>query len=248
MRFGADLIAMTRDGFIPLTRVLPLGRLSDQVAFSDKIDGAVLQAVNDHSARDGWEAVLYSRGPMLIFNIPQASGFVQYVMNTRSKAWCRFTGMDATTWGMFDNDLYFGTADGKIMKALEGQDDNTAEIAADGMQAFSTFEEGGVQKKYSAARPLFTSGADLAIGLNISVDYEIVAGVPATTTLTSEAPVWDVAVWDVAAFATETPKSAWKGIEGIGYAVAMRYRIETNGQDVSWNGSNIGYERLEAFY
>lgn len=248
VRMGSDLVVMTRDGFKPLTRVLPFGRLSDQVNFSDKIDGAVVMAINDHSARDGWEAVLFSRGPMLIFNIPQASGFVQYVMNTSSQAWCRFTGWDATTWGMFNNDLFFGTVGGKVFQASTGNDDDGADIAADGLQAFSVFDEGGVQKRFTALRPLFTSGAELSIGMNLSIDYNITAGIPGTTTLAADVPVWDIAVWDVAAFAQETAKLAWNTVEGIGYAAAVRYRIETSGQDVSWNGTNIVYERLEAFY
>ena len=88
----------------------------------------------------------------------------------------------------------------------------------------------------------------LSLGVNLSVDYEIQAGVASSTTLDSDAPVWDAAVWDVAVWGTETSKATWVTVLGIGYAGALRVKFDTSGQDVSWNGFNLGYERLEAFY
>lgn len=170
-------------------------------------------------------------------------------MNSRTGAWCRFTGQASTTWGTFNNDIYFGTADGKIFKADTGQDDDGATIATDGQQAFSSLGSPGVNKRFVAARPIIQSGAELGIGVTLNVDYDIKAGVSSPTVLGSDAPVWDVAVWNVAVFGQTTSATKWTTVTGEGFAAGLRLGIETSGQDVSWQASQLVFEPLQgAFY
>jgi hypothetical protein len=53
---------------------------------------------------------MYPKAGWLLINVPVANNttYHQYVVNTITGAACKFTGMNASTWGMYNNNLYFG--------------------------------------------------------------------------------------------------------------------------------------------
>jgi hypothetical protein len=55
MRIGADLIIMTRSGFVPLSKVLLQGLYVNKAAISNKIEPAINAAVNTYGSNYGWD-------------------------------------------------------------------------------------------------------------------------------------------------------------------------------------------------
>ena len=115
LKTGGDLIIATIDDYVSLSGVLRTG----QVGNASKLSGAVTVAATDSGQGSfGWQATLYRKGNMILFNVPESSGtYKQHVINTLTGAACRFTDMDANCWGIYNGDLYFGSSGGIVYKA-----------------------------------------------------------------------------------------------------------------------------------
>ena len=173
LKFGGDLIVMTRDGYAPLGRILKQGRIGDVGAISDKISPAVISAAQSFSANYGWQPVLYPRGNRIIFNVPVSTvTFHQHVVNTVTGAWCRFTGFNGSSWGTFNNDLYFGGIDGKVYQADNGRDDNGSDIIADAQTAFDYMGSPGMLKDCVGLSPVIAAGGSINFGIAAQADFK----------------------------------------------------------------------------
>ena len=127
VKLGGDLVIITGDGFLPLLQFIRGGREQTDLAISDPIAPSVAEAVRDGVDPDGgtlfgWQAELHTPSKWLLFNVPLPGfeRFEQYVMNIQTKAWCRFTGMNARCWTSTRDGLFFGDAEGKVMRADVG--------------------------------------------------------------------------------------------------------------------------------
>lgn len=245
-QYGSDVIAITRDGFLPLTQVLPFGRSQGtKLTLSDKISGAVSEAITSYAGNAGWQSIVYPKGDQLIFNIPRsATVFDQYVMNLVTRAWCKFTGIASASWGLFNDHLYFGGVDGKVYKADSGNSDNGSAIVADGQTAWNFFRHPGQLKNFTMARIIFGAVSDPGAQMAVGVDFDI--SIPTATVATAAVQagaIWDQGIWDQAIWggAQQTVKG-WQAITGLGYAASLRLRASVTSQDLSWRSSNIIYK------
>lgn len=245
-RVGSDLVVITRDGYVPLTQVLSLGRVRDDATLSDKISGMVGEAVRDFGGNDGWEVTLYPDRAMLIFNVPTGTGvFHQHVMNTRTRAWGRFKGMNGYTFVLFNDALYFGAANGCIYRAYDGTSDNGEPVAARGRTAFSYFGDRGRIKRWTAARPILQATGQLTYSLALATDYD--DDVIASTVTAPESgvtqPEWEAAVWDEDVWGGGfTAFRSWQSVSGIGYAASLALNVETASHAVRWHSTSYTYE------
>ena len=245
-KVGSDLICITTDGFVPLTRFFQFGRgLSDKQALSDKISKAASQAVSSYGNNNGWDILLYPKSDMLIFNVPRtALAFDQYVMNTKTLAWCRFRDQPAHSWSLLNDHAYFGGTDGVVYKADDGDSDNGTAITSDAQVAWNYFGNRAQQKRFTGLRPVFQAPNEPTISLNLGVDFQ--SQVP-TNQLTvpsfASSATWDVDTWDNAIWggAVKTVRG-WQSVTGIGYAASLRLRLSSDSQQVEWLSSNYAFE------
>jgi hypothetical protein len=236
---GADLVAMTMDGFVPMTQVLPFGRSRDERAIlSDKIRGAVNAAVKSYKGNAHWQIQLYPLGDMLIFNIPVTGTTAeQYVMNTTTGSWAKFKNMNARCWALLSDDLYFGGEDGKIYQADTGTDDAGSAIPANGATAWNYFGDRGRQKQFTAARPNFTADGTLTLSTVLNVDF-VEKDVAHTVTSLSTGPIWDAVIWDEEIWGGALGGvNTWQSIMNIGYAASLRVEVSTSTLEVHWNST-----------
>src|SRR5574344_616328 len=69
--YQGDVVIISEDGYIPLSKALPLERAnSSQVSFSDAIRGLVLDRTAKYANHKGWQGIIYGRGGYGIFNVP----------------------------------------------------------------------------------------------------------------------------------------------------------------------------------
>lgn len=245
VKVGGDLAVITRQGYLPLSKALPLGGLAQRAAISDKIQPAVVKATTDFAANYGWHALLYPRGNMLIFNVPVASNtFHQHVMNTATKAWCRFKGMNGIVWVVFDDRLYYGgSGDGTVYLADDGQDDAGENIEGDARQAYSYLGRPSVRKRITAMRPVIAGSGDISISIKAETDFRQTYQAFGVYTITP-AKWEDVSVnwedwtdiWDEPAIAR-----TWLSTSGIGYNVAARIKVQTK-EIVQWLSTLYMYQ------
>ena len=173
VKFAGDLIVMTKEGYQPLKRILNIGSVGEVGSISDQISGAVIEAARDFDANTGWQAILYPRGNKLLFNVPVSDmTFHQHVVNTLTGAWTRFTGWGSRSWGLFNDELYFGGTDGTVSKADTGTTDNGTAIAARSVGAFDYLDQPSQKKSVAALNPVLSSAGTINFGIQAHADFE----------------------------------------------------------------------------
>jgi hypothetical protein len=240
---GSDLLLISKDGFVPLSTAMGNGRATGRLALSDKIRNAVSDATRDYGSNFGWQAILYPRGQMALFNIPTVEGETaeQYVANTGTGAWCQFTGMNANCWAIFNENLYFGGATA-VYKADTGFSDNGENIDADVQQSSTSLGYSGL-KAFKMLRPVLTTDGRLTVALIVNIDDETRSPVTAPSFTAPQGAAWNTTPWDTTPWNTgPTLAKDWVSVDGIGYRGAIRMRLTSNEFEVAWNSTDWIFE------
>ncbi len=245
-KFAGDLLLITQDGIVPLAGALQSSRLDPRINVTDKIYYAVSQAADLYNNEFGWQIHYYAKQNMLIFNIPVIGGQQQYVMHNITKAWASFSGINATCFEVYDENMYFG-GNGYVGKFWDGLSDNDQNIKASCQQAYSYFDARGQLKRFTMVRPiLFTDNGNPAVLCGINTDFETQNNIGQVTfnpALVSVG-VWDTSLWDDAEWGGgNTISKNWQGVTGIGYAAGIILNIASQDIDVRWASTDYVMER-----
>lgn len=240
-RYGADVLLITIQGVFPLSEVLSVDTSqAKRVAITERISAAMTIAASAYRDNFGWEIVVYPKGTRLILNVPtsETATAVQYAMNTLTGAWCEFEGMNANTWIVYDDNLYFGGNDGSVYKADTGSADIDTPITAVGQCAYSAMGSANV-KQWKLIKPLITTASANRPAIGVSTDFtetDTLSQPPAA--VASGGATWDSARWDVGSWGgAEQNISDWVGVVGIGTFGSIKFRAQTG---VSAGGSAWG--------
>lgn len=244
VKVGGDQIIMTVDDWSPLSGLLAAGFQMQQSALSNKISQIQGDAATLYLGRFGWEAVHYPNGSRIIFNVPVFEGTkqIQYVFNTVNGTWSSWSGINASTFAIYKDHLYFGSNDSRVFKADDGLSDNGAVIHADIQMAFSDLGAPGVYKTNAMVRPIFQADATVSFTMVANVDYQINLPVGSITTTGASVTLWNPdswAAWDEwnSAAAAQT---SWYGASAGGFTVGPRMIM--NSKDI--NFTLMGFDIL----
>lgn len=245
IKAGSELIIITVDGIAPLSRLLRTARTDERANLTDKISGAFEAAARDYGANFGWQGILYPRGNKVLFNIPTVAGSAshQYVANTTTGAWCRFTGWNAFSWAVFNDELYMGGA-GVVDKADTGLSDKGANIETEAKTAFTYLGQRGRTKKFNMVRPNFITDGGIEPALTVNVDFEDTPPTGVASFTPGEGAEWDVADWDEADWGSSgQPVVDWIPVAGTGYAAAIYLRTASNANVIEWSSTDWLWEQ-----
>lgn len=232
-RFGTEVVLITVDGFVPLSKVLMVDRSSGANALSNKIDGAARLAIAGNPNTFGWQAMLYPTGNKLFVNVPTAENATsyQFVMNTITGAWCRYQGWNANVFETVQDSLYFGGNDGTVYQAEYGTDDNGSAIYGQMIPAFNYFGDRVKRKRFVQVRPTIIGLSDANVLMELVTDLNI--GNSARTASLSSAsglPLWDISAWDVTRWSPSSYAiSQWQMVSGIAFAASVRLQVNCKG-------------------
>ena len=242
-QFAGDALILTEDGVVSMLQMMRMDRSQEgMVALTRKIAPAFQDASRSQGSTWGWQAVTYPSLSLAIINVPDSSTvFRQYVMNTTSGAWCEFTGLNAYSWSLLGEDLYFGGAAG-VYKFGRVYSDNGSAIDGAIKMAFSPLKAQRV-KRFTAMRALLQSSGDPQARVGINVDYED-AEPTDIVSVSQTGAVWDTALWDEATWGGETSQinRYWQVIGDVGVVVAPRVSTQTTGLEVRLLGVDLMYE------
>lgn len=242
VKYGGDVVVITDLGYFPVSSAFQGVNL--QSAISDKISKAVRTAVSNYKSNYGWQAIYYPNGHWLVFNIPVTTNITyhQHVMNTITGAWCRFTGMNARCWGMYNGDLYFG-GNGSVYQANSGASDNSSDIEAIGQPAYTYLGNRAKRKVMSALQPVFSTDGNLNFSLSLGTDFSTPSTLSPQRSAEAAGATWGTAVWNTAEWAGGLSIiNDWRITPGIGYNVSPRLAITVNGLDVRWYSTQYMYK------
>jgi hypothetical protein len=234
---GADLLIITDEGVVPCSTVLSIDRSqSERVALTQQINKAFNDYVRDYGSLFGWEPFIYPRRTMLLFNVPTSSSTAdQIAFNTITRAPCKFTGIPAVSWGLRNNDAYFGSSNGTVYKFDTGPSDAGTNINTDALQAFSYFGSTGNNKAFKLVRPTFEADGTPAIAVEMNTDFRVFPPSSVPTSLGGAGGLWDTAIWDTDTWGGAADiYDGWLGVRGIGRSGALRIRTASNSLTASW--------------
>ena len=233
IKYRGDVLLLCQDGVFPLSKILIGAQTEPEEAVTWKINQAMAEVSNDHRSKYGWEIVHYPRGHQLFLNIPikEGSEQEQYVMNTITGAWGRFTGIEANCWGLINRQLYFGT-NGEVVKFGRelGDDgdifaDNSTNIDGDLQTAFSYFKDRGRLKQFKSMRANFLLSGEISSLFGINVDFDDAALGGSISFSPAAGNLWDAAtaLWDTALWSSGvSPSGDWLTVTAVGTAAAAR--------------------------
>ena len=204
---------------------------------ASKLSGAIELAGPTYRANTGWQTVYYPIRNMLIFNIPiSATQFEQYVLNTETGAPARFTNQNARAFGVFNDGLYFGTTDGKVMQADTGSDDDDANIEGDARQAWSDLGLPS-NKKVEAYRFVMSGTSSFEAGGAIAYDFTN-ANVNRRVTTGGSGTPWG-SPWGSSWSSGTGVKQNWQIATGYGQVVSPQLSIGVEGERPVWYRTDL---------
>lgn len=242
-KYAGDLTIMCQDGLMSMSKALMSTRVNSKEAFTDKIQHVISSYVTSYGANFGWHTTGFPRQNMLLLNVPTSSTTsYQLAMNTISGAWSQFTGWDATTFVLFNDELYFGGST-YVAHAWDTSADDGANIPFEAQQAFSYMGGGGQLKKLSMIRPLISTDGTptLLLGVNTDFDQSSPTSVPSFTPSTYA--TWDNSTWDVGIWGGDlTLKKDWQTAFGLGYCFAAHIKGGIQGAALHWSATDFMLE------
>ena len=227
--YGGEAFITTFDDHLGLSAEMEALKEGRQAPRS-KISPSVQQAVASNPTGFGWQALYYTKGRRLIFNIPNTNGtFYQHVMNTAVSyadplsgriinPWCRFTNMNAYCWGLYQDNLFFGGAGGTVYQADTGTLDVLGAITGTAQQAWNTFETPN-RKRGTDIRPIIQSYGNVDYTFATGWDYADLKILDQISASASGSP-WDTSPWDTSPWSPDfTVSTLWQTCGGDGVAI-----------------------------
>ena len=245
-KFGGDLLYLCELGLFSVGKLLSyrIGG-AEGLAMTDKINKAFAQAVQLYRENLNWQVLEYPREQALIVNIPITDQYSeQYVMNTLTGAWARFTGWPCTNFTLFQRQLYGGLHTG-VGKMWEGVSDAGGVIRGKLQMAYNYFQLRGFLKHVKLFAPMVRTTSAIATRLGMDVDFSM-HGVSSPASVNAPAgAVWDSALWDKAYWAGDLSVTGeWVSVPGPqGYAMSVLYQAETKMAEVELLGFKLLGER-----
>jgi hypothetical protein len=245
-KWSGDLLLLTKDGLVPLASALQSSRLDPRVNLTDKIYFAVSQAATLYSDLFGWQINYYASANMLILSIPTSTGMEQFVMHNITKAWGRFTDIQAYCWELSgDSEMLFG-GNGIVGLFYNGYSDNGTNITATAQQAYSYFERAGQLKRFTLVRPILQSTGgvpNVVCGLSVDFDTQSQLGAVQFNPSTLTDGVWDTSKWDQANWAGGLiTTKVWQGVTGLGFAGSININVASRGIELHWASTDYVME------
>ena len=245
-KWAGDLLLLTQDGLVPLASALQSSRLDPRINLTDKIYYPISQAATSYFTNFGWQIQYFASENMLILSIPATSGMEQYVMHTITKAWARFTGIQAYCWEVSgDNTMHFG-GDGFVGNFYASASDAGTNITAVVQQAYSYFDSPGQNKRFTMVRPILQSDGGIpSVLCGLSVDFQPLDNSGAITFNPSSQSVgvWDTAKWDGNNWGGGLITTRiWQGVTGIGFAGSINLTAVAQGIELHWASTDYVME------
>ena len=244
---GSDVIAMTEEGFISLKSFLAEGDARQK--FSDNVNSEIVRLAEAYGDDFGWQSVRHAPGNFMLFNIPGRS--TQYVRNLDTGAWCRFLDLDARCWAEHDGKLFFGSADGKVVQANTGDNDQGEGIHAVGQTRYSRLRTSD-DKDFEQVRPHLAAVGTAQYRVGGTVDYTDVRTYASSELLESSGAKWNESKWGPA-LNPSVPAAKWAGglqhfrqwteLGTTGTSLSILLELEDSKSDFRWYTSDVMFTR-----
>lgn len=266
IKYGGDIILMTENGLLAFSEMFQTIEIKHSIMSSAIIHNAWLEAVDRlrlvgkdkgltlQQIGQYCSLCLYGEQNMLICSFlhdittDEDTGepryiYIQYVLNTESRAWCRFKDLHMSAFTNHRDSVYC-ISSRYFYKFWEGYTDNKILITAIMKTAYFFPSGRGTNSRITLIRPTFqTQVVNVRYSLVIDSDYKELQRLKTPKVITNMRPlgIWDEALWDEAYWVGEPRVSQdWTTISHyIGKAMSLRLKIASRGQEVLLVGFDL---------
>ena len=203
-----------------------------------KLSGAAADAVKRFKNIVGWQAYYSANEGLLIVNVPVSNNeSVQHVLNVKTGAATRFTGLNAKSWTEFGGSLYFGGVDGTVNK-YTGANDGGSAIPCIARSAPSLLRSQS-EKLIKAYQSRINSNGNLTLSTGLIFDFGRLETKQTQTISTETSTVLSVD-WPWT-WPDEIDPSRTEWFRGSGRGVYVQHYMETNIKniEVAWFGNEF---------
>lgn len=249
--FRSDLYIIGQEGIVAMAQIRANGEAGQDLTYLSSKLGNYLTQLNPYAEVHGWCAVLYPKGNMLIVNAPASSSstgeYFQFVMNTSTGAWSRFRDQKALCWALYNKRVYYGTADGRVVLADEGESDNGNAIKTNCRQAFNYFDDGkgmgSADKQFHFATLVVEADGTPPLTAELNVNFESDQPQYVGELSGSSGTDWDVGLWDTFDWGgVAVTQNFTVSLGKLGYVASLWLRAYTTSR-IKWYATRFVIER-----
>ena len=262
LEYAGELFILTGYGLVSMDEVLRGSQSEDPAtsALAFKISKVLQQSMTSLRLAHGWHPIFYPAEGLIILVSPvQADGtYIQYVLDLTTRGWAYWRGVPIVSACVWQNELYFGTADDKVMLMDVYRDGilitppaapavNGEPIEFSLLHTASDMGAPGIMKRGVFVRPNFRADYAPVLDTRILYNYALAEYSAILTQPTSSVGIWDAGVWDTSTWGSgaSTPFSSATGAAGIGTVLAVAIRGTSTAPsllvttDVMWNAGGV---------
>lgn len=246
IRAGGDLVIATDIGFVPLSQAIQrdVAALSPG-AVSFPIEVAWNERVSDRGTAP-WHCEIWPTKQMTVIALPTVAdqGAEMLVANARTGAWALYTGWDGGCLEVFDERLFFGSQDGRVVEAEVTGADEGLPFVATVIPLFSDLGSPASLKTIGMARATLLTAYPLVERISIQVNFTFNLPPAPDSAQTGNPSVWGLGVWGQSQWGQEVAKKAqqrWFSVSGSGYSIAPALQI-TSGSIVPLNAELVRFD------
>jgi hypothetical protein len=258
LEYAGELFILTGYGLVSMDEILR-GSEAENPETSDlafKIAKVLQQSMIGLRNIKGWNPIFFPAEGLIILVSPvQTDGtYIQYVLDLTTRGWGYWRGLPILSAGVWQNKLYFGTVDDKIMVMDVHKDNilitppsapspNGNPIEYSILHSSSDMGSPGIMKRGAFIRPNFRADYAPVIDTKILYDYNLAEFSAVLAQPSSSVGIWDTGVWNTATWGSGA-STAWgsaTGGDGIGRSLAVAIRGSSTAPtvlistDVMWN-------------
>jgi hypothetical protein len=235
---GGELLMASLTGALPASKLVIGGAAYSSQYATAKIGNLFSSLASTRSTLLGWSLIQHPGDNALLVTVPTVSGdeTEQLAMSFATQGWSRYRDLPIFSAAPWQNDLYFGTADGRVCRAV---DYNDAVLLSDGSSTpvswsfMSGYTHLGTAayKQLRNARPiLLAQQSNPVLEATAKYDWDLIEASPPSGSGSGSGAVWDSAVWDTALWGGDyTPATPFLGLTGGGRDVAIALRGKSVG-------------------
>jgi hypothetical protein len=240
--FGGDLHILSSFGVTPLSTLI---RGQDAAEPSEGIGAKTAYYLRQDITRLttnglGWGIYfLPSRGNVVI-NTPvrNTSEYIQYAYDVNRETFGWWRGVPAVTFTEWQNKVYIGTADNRVLSFDQDIDDrritpenpqNGFPIEFSSLFAFSALDAGGRFKRGAMIRPDFLSSRPISYQAKFAYDFAIATFSTQVSQNGEAEATWDTSLWDLAVWGSNELVNRSKVVGGVGIGRTLAVAIQGSG-------------------